>query len=216
MYSIVLMAALTGGSAAPDWHHRSCGCHGCYGYSGCHGCHGCWGGYGFHGCWGCYGCYGGYGCYGCYGCWGGYGCYGGMACYGACFGGCYGAYGGYGVQVAPPGAPMQKPAEEAPAPKKEKDKGETSVRARLIINVPAEAKLFIDDLPMKSDSARRSFVTPTLRPGQTYFYDVRAEIVRDGQTVSETQRVILRPGDTVQASFPQLERPAATTASAQE
>lgn len=204
MYSIVLMAALTAGAETPTWCHgcRGCcggwGCHGCYSY--CHGCHGCYG----CGCYGCYGC----GCYayghGCYGCYGGcYGCYGGCCgCYSGwgCCGGCYGY--GYGAPVmVAPGAPAGA-VEPVPAPKKdmkiEKKDGEA---AKLIIEVPADAKLFIDDQPMKTTSARRVFSTPTLQPGQTYYYIVRAEVVRDGQTISDTKRVTLKAGDVIRAGF---------------
>lgn len=73
--------------------------------------------------------------------------------------------------------------------------------AKLIIEVPADAKLFIDDLPMKTASARRVFSTPNLQPGQTYYYIVRAEVVRDGKTVSETKRVTMKAGDVIRSSF---------------
>ncbi len=82
------------------------------------------------------------------------------------------------------------------------------------MQLPADAKLFIDGNLMKSASEKRTFITPVLRPEQTYFYDLRAEVVRDGRTVAATQRVILRPGEAVQASFPSL--PAVATAQAEE
>jgi hypothetical protein len=76
MYSMVLMAALTTGSVAPECHRWGgcCGCYGGYG-GGCYG--GCYGGYG--------GCYGGGGWGGCYGCWGGYSSWGCCGCYGGGF-----------------------------------------------------------------------------------------------------------------------------------
>jgi uncharacterized protein (TIGR03000 family) len=188
MYSIVLMAALSTGGTAPDFHcFRHCGCGG---YGG-------WGGYG------CYGCYGGYGCYGCYGCYGGWGCYGCNGCWGG---------GGYGPMQFVPSRTDPK-SEEAPLPRKEKGKDTSmSNRARLIVQIPTGAKLFIDDNPMRVTSSSRSFVTPPLQRGRTYYYEVRAEVVREGRTVSETQRVILRPGEIVQAAFPGLDRPATSTA----
>lgn len=66
---------------------------------------------------------------------------------------------------------------------------------------------------MQSSATPRVFQTPDLRAGQLYFYDLRAEIVREGQVVSETQRVILRPGTESVASFANL-GPAPVTASA--
>jgi uncharacterized protein (TIGR03000 family) len=184
MYSLVLMAALGAGTAsAPDC-HGCCGCYGgCYGYSCC-GCYG--GSYG--------GCYGGYGgCYGysCGGCWGGgYGCYG-----------CYGGYGAAPVYVAPGGTMPPAGAETVPPPKKDGKEGIAPSKAKLIVEVPEDAKLFIDDQPMKTGSSRRVFSTPDLEKGQAYYYMVRVEVVRDGKTVEQTQRVIVRAGQEAKASF---------------
>jgi uncharacterized protein (TIGR03000 family) len=233
MYSVVLMAALTSGATAPDCFFRcrhSCGgcygssCYGCSGYgSACYGssCNGCSG----YGCSG-YGCFGnGYGCYGSwssYSCWGCYGssCYG-SSCYGSinCHG-CYGCYGCYGctgyAPVVPGTGPAMPPAgEQLPEPKKDESKkkgGEASIpnRAKLLVELPADAKLYIDDQPMKLSEGRRAFQTPDLEKGQSYYYILRAEVVRDGQTISETKRIIVRAGDVVRTDFSRLD--AVTTA----
>src|SRR5271165_5908685 len=124
MYTVVLMAALTTGSAAPDCHWFR-GCHG--GYGGCYGGHnswygGCYGGgcYGY-GCYGCGGYGGGYGggytpvSYGCYGCYGGYGCYG-------CYGGIpYAAPYTAPQTYIPPMTDPKEGAEKVPLPKKDKE-----------------------------------------------------------------------------------------------
>src|SRR6266542_5069093 len=169
MYSMVLMAALTTGGQTPDWcFHRSCGgyncgCYACWGCGGCHGytCSGCYGGYS-----GCYGsCFGGYG--GCWGCWGSYGysyysCSGCFGCYGcwSCGGGCYGGGSPYYPSTISPGTVMP------PAPNGEtKQEGGATVdsnRAKLVVEVPADAKLFIDDQPMKSTAGTRVFNSPLL------------------------------------------------------
>src|SRR6516162_6446763 len=127
MYSMVLMAALTTGSNAPDcgW-LRSCGhasysCAGCNGCAGCYGCTGCWGacyGGGYYG--GYYGgaYYNGMSCHGCYGC-GGYGCAGSD----------------YAPRVMPPADGKDKKDE-----KKDKETAQPD-KARLIVEVPASAKL---------------------------------------------------------------------------
>jgi uncharacterized protein (TIGR03000 family) len=200
MYSVVLMAALTTGGNTPDcgllrsWCHRSCyscaGCAGCWGCSGCYGCAG--------GCWGS--CYGGYysSCYG--------GCYGG--CWGAtyissCYGcqGCYGCAGAIYVPVAP--APVMPPV---PGTEGKKDKESVlPTKAKLLVEVPTDAKLYIDDRLMKTSAPVRSFSTPTLDDGQAYYYILRAEVVREGKTYQETKRVIVRAGEQVRATFPDLE-----------
>lgn len=208
MYSVVLMAALTAGSGTPDCHRCGCG-GGCYG--------GCWGG--CYGCWGgCYGgCYGGFG--GCMGCWGGGGCYG-----------CWGGYAswGYGAPSYPgqvyPGDGMMTPGgttgEPLPPAKENKDKDKkkdtmlSTTKAKLVVELPANAKLFIDDMPMKAASGMRSFNTPDLEPGQAYYYMVRVETTRDGKPVSETRRVIVRAGQVARADFKELTSDAVRTAQA--
>ncbi|MHB1422552.1 MAG: TIGR03000 domain-containing protein [Gemmataceae bacterium] len=205
MYSVILMAALTAGGATPDCH----GCCGCYGggccgcYGGCYGCYGgCMGCYG--GCMGCMGCYGG----GCYGCWGGYGGWGGG--YGMSYPGTVlpstGAYPGTG---APAGEQLGLPAED-----KTKKSTMLPTKAKLVVDLPPNSKLFIDDMPIKSAPGLRSFNTPNLEPGQAYYYMVRVETVRDGKTVSETRRVIVRAGQIARADFKDLDSDAVRTVQA--
>jgi len=212
MYGVVLMAALTTGTNAPDCGlFRGCGC--CGASYSCNGCNGCYGG--CYGCSGCYGCYGGVSYYGaCYGC---YGCYGGVGYYGACYGcygctGCYGGYVSYGSSYQ--SIPVMPPAgSEGSGDKKEGSKSDIGSKAKLFIDVPADAKLYIDDQLMKTTSAKRAFSTPALEPGQAYYYIVRAEVVRDGKTYEKTQRVIVRAGEQVKAAFKDLEPPVAVASS---
>jgi uncharacterized protein (TIGR03000 family) len=206
VYSMVLMAALTTGGQSPEWF----GCHGCCGCGGGWGCCGCWGGgWGCCGCWG--GCWGGCGgCYGCYGCYGGWG-------YGCYSNGCCGGYAGvgyYGGGVAVPGAAVPgyapegaaPPGEGLPPPKPDKGgMGQAPNRAKLIVELPADAKLYVDDRPMNTTSNVRTFNTPELEPGQLYFYELRIEVQRDGKQVTETKRVIIKAGDVVRANFPKVE-----------
>jgi uncharacterized protein (TIGR03000 family) len=235
VYSVVLLAALTAGGQTPD-HHGCFSCGSCYGscygnygidsyncYGGCYGsswggCHGCWGGYGnyyggyYGNCGGCNGCYGGYSwdwssC-GCNGCWG-----------------AYNETSPYFVEP-PPAAPAVKPGETNPPvkpgePLPPPSKPGTSPkppetvapnRARLIVDVPPDAKLYIDDAAMKTPTDHRVYRTPDLAPGQTYYYEVRVEAQRDGKPISQTKRVLLRAGQEVRADFTDLT--ATTTAQA--
>jgi uncharacterized protein (TIGR03000 family) len=216
MYSVVLMAALTAGTTTPSWGwgHGSKGSHG--GWGGKHGSHGA-SDYG-----GCYGCYRGYG-YGGSGCSGGayYGGYGfggygsgstyAAGCYGAGWyaSGCYGA-GCAGTphppsQVTPPAGPSGAPApERVPAPKKEEQKTTALDQALLIVNLPADAKLYVDDKLTTATSDRRVFNSPGLADGQEYYYILRAEVVREGKTQSKTKRVLFHARDVIETSFPDL------------
>jgi uncharacterized protein (TIGR03000 family) len=220
MYSIVLMAALTTGGEVPDFGGRRChGCYGggycsgyggggCYGGNGGFGCHGCYGGWARYGGWGgCYGgwggCYGGWGgCYGgCYG--GGYGCYGGGCYGGGYYGGGYrgwasaGSYNPTGMYYTDYGSPVVYTARAAKT-------------ARLIVNLPADAKLTVDDTPTTQTSSQRVFTSPPLEPGRMYHYTLRAELMRDGQRLTATRQVTVQAG---RESAVTLEPTTATSAS---
>jgi uncharacterized protein (TIGR03000 family) len=211
MYSVVLLLAVSGGADLPDC-HRGHGCNGggCHGaYAGCHGGGGCNGG-------GCYGggCHGGghrlfgggHGCHGGrlfgggHGCHGGGGCYGGGCYGGGCYGGgCYGGgcAGGYGCAggcaggvVVPSGdkpKDMPKPGDK---PKDKEDEARLAP-ATLIVSLPAEAKLTIDDATTTSTGAVRTFVSPNLNAGQEYHYTLKTEIA--GKPV--TKVITVRAGE---------------------
>jgi uncharacterized protein (TIGR03000 family) len=102
-------------------------------------------------------------------------------------------------------APAGQPENISP-PKKEGARLQipTTNTARLIVEMPANAKLYVDDQPMKTSSTRRVFRTPTLEPGQAYYYMVRAEVVRDGKTLEQTKKVVLRAGEEIRATFTEL------------
>lgn len=73
--------------------------------------------------------------------------------------------------------------------------------ATVIVSLPADAKLYIEDQPTQSVSSSRTFVSPKLDAGKDYFYTLRAEIVVDGKTVSMTRQLTVRAGETVSTSF---------------
>jgi len=230
MYSIVLLAAMTTGGESADlgWRRGGCGgCHGgCYGggYGGCHG--GCWGNYSYGGCHGYhpayYGCWGsayggcngyGYGGWGA-GCWGTpYGGYGpgwaGYSCYGGCGGYASVAYGAPPVVVSP-GEPMPPADGREKLKKKGKEgseEGEVSLgrRARLIVKLPSNAKLYIDDQPVKA-AKQKTFQTPELSDDKDYFYEVRVVVMKGTEPVIAKKRVIVRAGEVTRADFSQVGR----------
>jgi uncharacterized protein (TIGR03000 family) len=99
--------------------------------------------------------------------------------------------------------------------KKQKDKEEGTAapnRARLIVEVPADSKLFIDDKPMKTTSEKRSFSTPTLVEGESYYYEVRVEAMRDGKPVSETKKVTIKAGEVAKVDFKKMDSVASVKA----
>jgi len=214
MYSAVLMLAMTTGADATE-----CGRGGgyggcCYSYGDCYS----YGGYG-----GCYS-YGGYGGYG--GC--GFVGYGGLGGYGA-------AYPMFSNETPEEYAFCQEQATKMPAEayatfrsewgrlsnqqrkakmdaqKKGGGSSSLALPARILVSLPADAKLLIDDKGTTSVGASRVFVSPPLTPQGDYQYTLKAEFVRDGKTVSLSKNVPVAAGKDTQVSFD--ETPAVATAS---
>ena len=73
--------------------------------------------------------------------------------------------------------------------------------AYIKVQLPAEARLYIDDVLCTLTGATRSFESPELEGGKLYYYIVRAELMRDGHTISATKQVFIRPGATTTVDF---------------
>jgi len=79
-----------------------------------------------------------------------------------------------------------------------------SNRARLTVHVPKDAKLFVDDVLCPMSDTVRSFDTPQLDRGRSYYYILKATAVRDGKTVEQSQRIVLEAGREVKVEFKDL------------
>jgi len=90
--------------------------------------------------------------------------------------------------------------DKMPPPPPPATKTEAQAPATIIVTLPADARLIVDGNATTSTSTRRVLVTPALAQGE-YVYSLRAEIVRNGQTVAETQNVTVRPGQTSEVPF---------------
>jgi uncharacterized protein (TIGR03000 family) len=66
--------------------------------------------------------------------------------------------------------------------------------ATLLVRLPADARLLIDGDATVSTGAARRFASPPLTMGRTYYYRLTAEVLRDGQRLTATQRVAVRAG----------------------
>lgn len=186
MYSVVMMMALSGGAEVPDfgWRHRCCGC--------------CCGGVAVHWRHSCCGC-----CGGCYGC----SCVG---CSCSCFGctGCVGCVGCVGGAPVMPHADVMVSSPDAVTfyprpgpflvPKGEVEnvhfQSTETKPAVILVSVPADAKVTFSGWTSASNTSTRRFKTPDLEPGKEYAYTLRAELVRDGQTLVQTHQVVVRAG----------------------
>jgi len=74
-------------------------------------------------------------------------------------------------------------------------------RGVLAVSVPSDAKLFVNGTETKSTGAVRRFVSKDLNKGFRYDYKLRAEFIRDGKPVSQTQVVSVRPGRLTSIEF---------------
>jgi uncharacterized protein (TIGR03000 family) len=85
-----------------------------------------------------------------------------------------------------------------------KDGASEPAPARLLVVLPANATLRVDDYLTRSTSSVRQFETPVLAPGQDYHYTLTAEIDLDGARVSHSQRIRVRAGELSRAiiAFP--------------
>jgi uncharacterized protein (TIGR03000 family) len=136
-------------------------------------------GYGFYGY--PYSYYGGYG-------YPYYGTYNDSSAY-------YGPSYDYTTVVVPPTTEALYPLpEQAPAPAPVPALGS----ARVTVQLPANATLWIDGQPTQQTGATRQFVSPpSLEPGRTYGYTLRAQWVENGQTVTREKTVEFKAGSEV-------------------
>jgi uncharacterized protein (TIGR03000 family) len=73
----------------------------------------------------------------------------------------------------------------------------TSTTATLLVNVPAESKVYLQDQQMTLTGPVRRYVSPSLTSGRDYVYTVRVEMERDGKLVSKTAEARVRAGAQV-------------------
>lgn len=203
--------------------YNSCGNCGCwYGAYGCYGCYGCYATYYPTYVSSCHGCYSYTSCYTSYS----YPV--SSCCFSACHG-CGVAVVGGGVIVAsvtPAQGQVQvaqatttqpqtlvagssspqaaAPSAVASAPKNGPATQPVSIptnAARITVILPAEAKLLVDDVVCPLTSDVRSFNTPTLQSGTSYFYVMKMEVEKDGRTITESRRVRMVAGQHVEVNF---------------
>lgn len=101
--------------------------------------------------------------------------------------------------MTPPAGGDAKP-DTKPSDKKAPEQSMLN-QATLVVSLPADAKLFIQEQATTTTGESRTFVSPTLEAGKDYVYTLKAELVRDGKPLSVTRQVTVRAGMTVQASI---------------
>jgi uncharacterized protein (TIGR03000 family) len=69
------------------------------------------------------------------------------------------------------------------------------------VQLPADAQLWVNDKSCPLASSTRTFDTPELQPGRSYFYTLRAQVQREGRAVTQTRRVDVAAGREVSVRF---------------
>jgi uncharacterized protein (TIGR03000 family) len=120
------------------------------------------------------------------------------------------------VPAEPPPAPeppvinAPTPAVPAPVPQPTEPATPTALafdfeidpsRAYIVLDVPAGARVSINDNPMASTSAKRSFRSPPIDSGVDYVYRVSLVIDAPGRHIEEWRDVRVRAGELVSLSF---------------
>ena len=72
--------------------------------------------------------------------------------------------------------------------------------ARVVVKVPTEAKVYLQDQPMSLSGNVRKFVSPQLSKGREYEYTVRVELAKNGNTLSKTDKVRVKAGQNVEVT----------------
>jgi uncharacterized protein (TIGR03000 family) len=117
-----------------------------------------------------------------------------------------GSFGSYGYGYAPGSYPtgaasVTPPASSAPVLYSETT-SEPDTHALVIVKLPADAQLWIDNKPTTSTGPRRKFASPPLALGSHYAYDLKATWKEKGHEVTQTQRVEFTAGAHVNVTFP--------------
>lgn len=80
-----------------------------------------------------------------------------------------------------------------------------TTQARITVRLPAEARLYIDEVPHKATGAERLLTTPPLEVGHKYSYVLKAELTQGGAaTRSASRKVTFQAGDQLTADFHEL------------
>jgi uncharacterized protein (TIGR03000 family) len=96
-----------------------------------------------------------------------------------------------------------------PGPKKSEE-ARIAAPATIVVSLPADATLRVDDYATSSNSATRTFVSPMLDAGKEFSYTLTGEIQRDGKPLVATKRITVRSGEETRVA---LEFPVAEVAS---
>jgi uncharacterized protein (TIGR03000 family) len=126
-----------------------------------------------------------------------------------CFHGCEAPVPGIGHAPGPAGIPVTPaaPAEQQQRQMPRIPEGEPASAAKVVIKAPVEMRILVAGQLTQRTGPEMTFVTPALKRGNTYSYVFTAEIERDGQKMTETRKVLVRPGEQAMVDFSRPKEP---------
>jgi uncharacterized protein (TIGR03000 family) len=84
--------------------------------------------------------------------------------------------------------------------------------AEIDLKVPADARLWVRGVLLKQTGAMRFFVTPPLRPGVAYSYEVRAAYRQNGADTTTIRTLTVGAGDRLNVALEDLPKIESTAA----
>ncbi len=80
----------------------------------------------------------------------------------------------------------------------------TTKPATLVVNVPADAVVYLMDQKMTLTGTERRYSIPVRQANSDYTYQIRVEVVRDGKTLVSRSEQKVRAGQEVQVSVTEV------------
>jgi uncharacterized protein (TIGR03000 family) len=104
--------------------------------------------------------------------------------------------------LSAPGATPAPPPVVPPPTSMPKTSGISADQSGILtVWVPYDAKVFVNGYETRSVGSKRQFVSYGLKPGLTYKYEIRAQVVRDGKIVEDARTVALTAGQAQSVAF---------------
>ena len=79
--------------------------------------------------------------------------------------------------------------------------GSVSNDARLAVSVPDDVAITVNGRSTRSVGTDRRYVSHGLESGKEYRYEIRAQVLRDGQELKQTRVVRIRAGEQTRLAF---------------
>jgi uncharacterized protein (TIGR03000 family) len=187
---------LVGNTSAQAWNYHSHGSYGSCGSSG--GSYGSWGSHGSSGGFASHGSSGGFFSHGSHGSSGGFFSHGSNGSSGSS-----GSYGSYGSSGSSGGSVGTASADASTSTAVAQTAPEIVDRAQLVLNVPADAIVYLSNQRMTLEGTVREFTIPGLTSGTEYAYPVRVDLVQDGKTLTASANQQVQAGQKLNLVFNQ-------------